>query len=60
MLAQTFPGGSARNEIKRRVLARAVAGETRGAAAGIVIEELVGELVDLSQKLRDRAAGVDV
>jgi intracellular multiplication protein IcmB len=60
MLAQTFPGGSARNEIKRRVLARAVAGETRGAAAGVVIEELVEELVDLSQKLRDRAAGVDV
>jgi intracellular multiplication protein IcmB len=58
MLAQTFPGGSARSEIKRRVLARANAGETRGAAASAVIEEVVEELVDLSYKLSQQALGV--
>ncbi len=58
MLAQTFPGGSARSEIKRRVLARASSGETRGAAASAVIEEIVDELNDLSLKLRQQAAGV--
>ena len=58
MLAQTFPGGSARSEIKRRVLSRASSGETRGAAASAVIEEIVEELNDLSLKLRQQAAGV--
>lgn len=58
MLAQTFPGGSARAEIKRRVMARANAGETRGAASSAVIEEIVTELVDLSYKLKQQDAGV--
>jgi intracellular multiplication protein IcmB len=57
MLALTFPGGSARSEIKRRVLSRANAGETRGAAASAVIEEVVEELVDLSYKLSQQALG---
>ncbi len=55
MLAQVFPGGSARSEIRRRVLARSNAGETRGAAAGAVIEEIVEELTDMSLKLKQQA-----
>lgn len=45
MLASTFPGGSARNEIKRRIMMRAQGGnEARGAATSAVIEEIVEEL----------------
>lgn len=50
MLAASFPGGSARTEIKRRVFAKAEKGETNNAATGAVIEEIVNELVELSQK----------
>jgi intracellular multiplication protein IcmB len=50
MLAASFPGGSARTEIKRRVFAKAEKGETQNAATGAVIEEIVNELVALSQK----------
>lgn len=50
MLASTFPGGSARNEIKRRIMMRASAGETRGAASSAVIEEIVAELAQASVK----------
>lgn len=61
MLAATFPGGSARNEIKRRVLMRAAGdgrgGEARGAAVSAVIEEIVEELVQDSYK---RFATADV
>lgn len=55
MLAQVFPGGSARSEIRRRVLARSNAGETRGAASSAVIEEIVQELEDLNLKLKQQA-----
>lgn len=50
LLAATFPGGSARNEIKRRVLMRAEAGEARGAATSAVIEDIVDELVKGAEK----------
>ncbi len=50
MLASTFPGGSARNEIKRRILMRASSGEARNAATSAVIEEIVDELVQSSVK----------
>lgn len=50
MLASTFPGGSARNEIKRRILMRASSGEARGAATSAVVEEIVQELADASVK----------
>jgi intracellular multiplication protein IcmB len=50
LLAATFPGGSARNEIKRRIMMRAASGEARNAATSAVIEEIVTELVDASQK----------
>jgi len=50
MLASNFPGGSARSEIKRRVFQRAESGETQTAAVGAVIEEIVEELVSMSNQ----------
>jgi intracellular multiplication protein IcmB len=50
MLAASFPGGSARSEIKRRVFAKAESGQTQSAATSAVVEEIVEELVALSQK----------
>ncbi len=50
MLAAMFPGGSARNEIKRRVLMRAAAGEARGAAVSAVVEDIVAEMVEIANK----------
>lgn len=50
MLATTFPGGSARNEIKRRVLMKSEKeGEGRGAMTSAVIDELVVEMVKKSE-----------
>lgn len=49
MLAASFPGGSARNEIRRRVLSRSESGESRGAMISAVIEEIVNEIVDASK-----------
>lgn len=46
MLAANFPGGSARGEIKRRVMMLAEKGEVRSAAVSQVIEEIVKELID--------------
>ncbi|MGQ0527145.1 MAG: type IV secretion protein IcmB [Alphaproteobacteria bacterium] len=45
MLALTYPGGSARNEIRRRVLAGSESGETRGAMVSVVIDGIVDEMV---------------
>ena len=53
MLAANFPGGSARGEIKRRIIELAEQGETRSAALSAVIETIVQELVDISNKARD-------
>lgn len=50
LLASVFPGGSARNEIKRRVLMKADSGEAKAAATSAVIEEIVEELVAVSEK----------
>lgn len=51
MLASTFPGGSARNEIKRRIMMRAQGGgEARGAATSAVVEEIVEELAQAAAK----------
>lgn len=49
MLAKTFPGGSARNEIRRRVLANSESGDSRQAMIGAVIEEIVEELIEESR-----------
>ncbi len=59
MLAANFPGGSARSEIKRRVFARAESGETQTAATSAVVEEIVEELVRMSQQNPEFAAGDD-
>jgi len=49
ILATAFPGGSARNEIKRRVLMKSEnEKESRSALASAVIDEIVEELVDKS------------
>lgn len=49
MLAKTFPGGSSRNEIRRRVLANSESGDSRQAMIGAVIEEIVDELIEESK-----------
>lgn len=55
MLAASFPGGSARSEIKRRVFAKAESGEAQAAATGTVIEEIVEEMVQASIKQQEAA-----
>jgi intracellular multiplication protein IcmB len=57
MLAQTFPGGSARSEIKRRVLMRAESGEAKAAATSVVIEDIVTELVDSYKQQSEQTSG---
>jgi intracellular multiplication protein IcmB len=50
MLAVSFPGGSARNELKRRVLIKADSGDSKAAAMSAIIDELVEELIDTYNK----------
>lgn len=50
VLAGTFPGGSARSEIRRRVLARSEDGEARAAMISAIIDELVEEMIEASKK----------
>lgn len=50
MLAANFPSGSARAEIKRRIIALAEKGETRSSALSQVVEDIVMELVKASEK----------
>lgn len=50
MLAISFPGGSARNELKRRILMKSEEGEARAAAMSAVIDELLDELIDTYNK----------
>ena len=57
MLAGTFPGGSARNEIRRRVLANSEKGEARAAMISAIIEEIVEEIIEESKKLAKEEAG---
>lgn len=54
MLAAQFPGGSARNEIRRRVLSNSESGDSRQAMISAVIEEIVKELVDESRKIKEK------
>lgn len=55
MLAANFPGGSARGEIKRRIIALAEKGETRSAALSAVIDKIVSELVEASKTTLDKS-----
>lgn len=57
MLAGSYPGGSARNEIRRRVLANSEKGEARAAMISAIIEEIVNELIEESRKLQKEEAG---
>ena len=57
MLAAAYPGGSARNEIRRRVLAKSESGEARAAMIGAVIEEIVNEIVEISKQAQKAEAG---
>lgn len=63
MLAAVFPGGSARTEIKRRVLMKSEKeGESRSAQTGAVIDEIVEELVQKYERsvLQDESQRVKV
>ncbi|MGB4057390.1 MAG: type IV secretion protein IcmB [Alphaproteobacteria bacterium] len=58
MLASAFPGGSARGEIRRRVLAKGEIGDTRSALISAVIDEIIEELITTSkQSLRQETSG---
>ncbi len=48
MLAANFPGGSARGEIKRRIMSSADKGERRSEALSTIITQIVDELVTAS------------
>lgn len=50
MLAVSFPGGSARNELKRRVLLKSDSGDSKSAALSAIIDELVEELIETYNK----------
>lgn len=50
MLAANFPSGSARSEIKRRIIALAEKGEARSSALSQVVDDIVRELVEASDK----------
>lgn len=54
MLAAAFPGGSARTEIRRRVMLKMEKeGEAKSALTGAVIDEIVDELVMRSDQARE-------
>lgn len=53
MLAMKFPGGSARNEIRRRVLAESESGDSRQAMISAVLEKIVDELVEESRATQE-------
>lgn len=55
MLAANFPGGSARGEIKRRIMMLAEEGKTRSAAVNEVIESIVEELISASNTRLDKS-----
>ncbi len=50
MLSAQYPGGSARGEIRRRVLAKADDGDSRQAMISAIVEEIVDEIVEASKK----------
>jgi intracellular multiplication protein IcmB len=50
LLSQFFPGGSARNEIKRRVVLRMEKGDVESGAKSVVINEMVQELIAFARE----------
>ena len=57
MLASAYPGGSARSEIRRRVLARSEESDARAAMISAIIEEIVDELVEESKNSQQAELG---
>jgi intracellular multiplication protein IcmB len=55
VLAANFPGGSARGEIKRRILALSEKGDTQAASLNQVIEAIVEELVAAGQSTLNKS-----
>lgn len=53
VLAATYPGGSARDDIRKRVLERSEDGDDRNAMTAAIIEDIVDELVEESKKQRE-------
>ena len=53
MLSTSFPGGSARTEIRRRVLANSESGDSRNAMISGVIEEIINELIEESKATQE-------
>ncbi len=53
MLSTAFPGGSARNEIRRRVLSNSESGDSKNAMISSVIEGIIKELVDESKETQE-------
>lgn len=60
MLAMRYPGGSARDDIRRRVLANTEKGDVRGAMMSAVIEVIVEELVEDSRRSQKEEADARV
>jgi intracellular multiplication protein IcmB len=60
VLAMTYPSGSARNEIRRRVLLKSDSGDTRGAMVGGVIDEIVDEMVAASKESLKQEVGARI
>ncbi len=50
LLAVNFPGGSARSEIRRRVMDFAEKGEAEKASVGAVVDMIVAEMVETTRK----------
>lgn len=57
ILSQFFPGGSARQEIRRRVVLRTERGEIEGGATSVVVSELIEELVAYARAQQAKQAG---
>lgn len=49
ILAAFYPSGSARNDIRRRVIAHSEKGESRSAAISVVIQNIIDELIAASR-----------
>ena len=60
MLSKNFPGGSARNEIRRRVLANSEGGDSRASMISAIIDEIVQEMVEESKKSQAAETGARV
>jgi intracellular multiplication protein IcmB len=56
-LAQYFPGGSARTEIRRRVVMRTERGEIEAGATSIVIQEMAQELIQYARADPSKSMG---